>query len=421
MAWGGVLWWQSRQPVSPVESHLEAGLRFFQAGRGAEAESEWLRAIEIDPKNATAWEVLGNYYLASSQWDPALKAYGVVATLNPTTPRLWTKMARAEANTGDSKGARLHVNAALQSDPDDVEALSILTTLLHRAGESGQRVEVLLRLVKIKPDDVTILNKTADALMMRRRYKEAAPLIDHLISLDSASSSAYSMRGAIAFNQDASSASLKKATTDFQKSIALNSANWVARWYLGRSYLRLNQPAPAIQALKLVDEMRPSDKNYLNDLATAYQLGGQPKQAAAVRQRFALAERQDHAIRELRSRLAAAPDDFDTTLKLGLLLLRSKNPDGAEDLLQKALKLKPHDAVTQRALRDLDADYRQQLQQGLKSLKAKQIQPAVISLSRMLQLRPYDQRTRAAVQQLSVVSGIGFYQTVAELERLAQR
>lgn len=421
LAWLGIWWWNYHQTTSPVEKHLEAGLRLFQNGQGAAAESEWLRAIEIDPKNATAWETLGNYYLSTGHWESSLKAYSVVAALNPKAHRLWTKVARAEANIGNAAEAHRHVDVALKSDPDDVEALSLLTTLLQREGESAKRVEVLLHLVKLQPKDVTVLNKTADALMMRRRYKEAAPLVDQLLSLSPNSSSAYAMRGAIVFNNDASTNSLQEATADFQKAVELNKNNWVARWYLGRSFLRLNQPQKAIGELKFVDLMNPSDKSYLNDLATAYQLNGYAKQATATRERFAIAERQMQAIRELRSRLAAAPNDFKTNFQLGLLLLQSKNPDGAEDLLKKALQLKPHDKATQQALLTLDKDYQQNLQRSLLYLNAKNLNHALPLLARVLQLRPQDERTKSAVQQLSVASGVGFYQTVSELEQIAQR
>lgn len=420
-AWVGIWRWQSQQTPPLVERHLEEGARLFQAGQMPQAESEWLKAVELDPKNAATWEVLGDFYLATKQWNPALKSYAVVAKLQPESAHLPTKMARAETNTGNAGAARRHVEEALKRDPNDIEALNIQTTLLKRAGEDSRRAEVLLRLVKLKPDDALLLNKTADALMIQRRHTDAAPLVEKLLTLDPNSSSAYAMRGAIAFSRDASPASLQKAVADFKKAISLNDTHWVARWYLGRSYLRLNQPEPAVKELKIVDAIDPADKNYLNDLATAYQQSGQANLAAATRKRYAVAERQNHAITELRSRVAAAPEDFDANLQLGVLLLKSKNPDGAEDLLQKALKLKPQNAAALKAVRDLNADYLQQLKRGLQLLEAKKPAPAAPCIARALQLRPYDERTISGVQQLADASGINFYQTVFELERLAQR
>lgn len=419
-SWGGVWWWQSHQAPAGADKHLEAGWLRYREGRIEQAESEWLEAVRISPKDDTAWEALGDLYLASGQWEPARKAYVVVAQLSKSKPHLWTKLASATVRMGDAAGARAAVDAALQSDPDDVEALNILSTLLMRAQESRQRTEVLQHLARLKPDDPAVLTKAADALMIARRYPEAKPLIDRILTLDPRSSVALSMRGAVIFKQETSPSGVQRALSDFRTAIALKPDNWVARWYLGRCYLRLNQPRQALEELRTVDAARPPDRSYMLDLAAAYQQSGQEKLAAVTREQFAAAERQGHAISELRSRRAASPNDFDANLQLGLRLLTSPYPAEVEDALQAALKLRPKDPQAQKAMRDLEADYARSLLQGLQNLHARKGMLALQHLSRALQLRPLDPRTRKAVEELAAALRISFYEAQLQLERLPQ-
>jgi tetratricopeptide (TPR) repeat protein len=411
--------WQSRQEVPVADNHLELGWQRYREGRTSEAENEWLEAVRLSPKDITSWQALGDLYLSKGQWEPALKAYSVIAKLNKDTPDLWTKIARAEVRMGNASGARQAVEISLKKNPNDVEALNILSTLYLRAEESRNRTEVLQRLAKLKPDDVAVLTKAADALMIARRYAEAKPLVERILALNPQSSTALSMRGALIFNQESSPASMQRAITDFRAALNAQPSNWVARWYLGRCYLRQNKVKEALAELEKVDAVHPGNKRYLTDLAAAYQRDGQEKRAVATNERFASEERAVHDITELRSRLNAAPNDFESSLRLGQLLLASRKPDGALERLQTALKLRPKDARVQQALRSLEADYKRSLDAGLQSLRARKGEPALQNLSRVLQLKPQDPRTKKAIEELAAALRIDFYQAVRQLERVA--
>ena len=418
--WAGVWWWQGQQQPPAAQVHLEAGYEALQAGKGSLAESEWMRAVEIEPKNLLAWQALGDFYLSTRQVSEAQQAYSVVAKLQPETPKIWSRLARTDAALGDTMAARAHVDEALKRDPDDVNALNIYSTLLLRVGNTDKRGEVLQHLAKLQPDNVTIITKAADDLMRRRRYDEAAPLVERLLQLQPDSSAAYAMRGAATFERNTKPEVLRAAMKDFQKAVDLNADNWVARWYLGRGYLRLNQPQEALRELKAVDVMGPADKNYLNDLAVAYQRTGDAERAATLRRQFAVAEQEQHKITELSKRLALGPDDFETNLQLGLLLLRSQNAGDATALLNKALALKPQDARAQQAVRELESVYEQSLRAGLQAVEQKNQAQAINHLARAFALRPEDARTNQAIQKLAALAGASYEQALFAVERLSR-
>ena len=417
--WAGV-WWQAQQRSTAAQVHLELGYEALKASKGSLAESEWMKAVEIEPKNLLAWQALGDFYLSTKQMNEAQQAYSVVAKLQPETPKIWSRLARADVALGDSMAARAHVGEALKRDADDVNALNIYSTLLLRVGNTEKRGEVLQHLAKLQSDNVTIVTKAADDLMRRRRYDEAAPLVKRLLQLQPDSSAAYAMRGAATFERNTKPEALRAAMQDFQKAVALNAANWVARWYLGRGYLRLNQTKEALRELKAVDAMGPADKNYLNDLAVAYQRNGDAALAATLRRQFADAEQEQHKITELTKRLALEPNDFDTNLQLGVRLLRSQKAGDATPLLNKALSLKPQNAEAQQAVRALEDSYEQSLSAALQAIAQKNQPQAINHLARSFALRPDDARTVAAVQKLATLAGVTYAQALFAIERLSR-
>jgi Flp pilus assembly protein TadD len=64
---------ENRNPdLAPV--HRIAGLLKANDGRYEQATEEYLRAIELDPKNSDAWRRLGKVYQTINQPDQALAA-----------------------------------------------------------------------------------------------------------------------------------------------------------------------------------------------------------------------------------------------------------------------------------------------------------------------------------------------------------
>jgi predicted Zn-dependent protease len=420
ISWASIWWWQAR--YAPVNQHIEAGRQHLQTGRGVDAEHEWRQAVALDPDNATAWELLGDYYSGAASWPAALEAYRHVTRIKPETPQIYSRLANTAVHVGDMQAAQELAQRALQHDPDDVDALYILVNLLAGSQLDDQlQLEYLRRLIKLKPDNVEYLARTADLLILERRYAEAKPLVEKILQLDSDFAPAYAMRGTIALQGESSAEAWKVAESSFKKVLDFTPGDQLSRRFLARSYLRQGKTAQAIAELEQVDRSLPRDKSYLQELASAYQKARKLDKAAEVRRRYADFDKQKSEINRLEALVSQDPTNFESTLKLVHMLLRTDDPEGAEKYLNQALKLHPNDARAIATSRELERLYVQHLHDARMFLSKGDVEKAGWHLGLAYILRPFDQRTQIAVQQLSNASGGQLPQSFKDLGRTKKR
>jgi tetratricopeptide (TPR) repeat protein len=396
----GLLWWQ-RSNNAPGRAHVEAGIKFLEHGQGAAAEKEWKRAIILDPRNVQAWELLGDYYLIIGDNIEAREAFNRVFEIQPQTGQLHFRIAMSNARLGDLKQARYHAEEELKSDPDHVGAMEILTGVLSQTGEQQDlRLKYLRHLVKLQPKNKKFVAELADVLVAQKKYNEALPVIEELLLLDPSSGPAYAMRGAAVLYTDPSREKLSGAINDLKKALSYDPSDAVARLFLGKVYLRLGQPRIAIAEIRKLEGLPSAHESYLLELANAYRMLGDIPKVKAMRARYAAIEDRNVQVRRLQSKLNSNPQDFEAVLGIGRLLLESPKPMGAEDYINKALKLRPTDRRAQQALQKLEARYSGYLKEAAKALARNNYVAAGHSVGRAMLLRPNDPRTIQALQHL---------------------
>ncbi|MDF2440402.1 MAG: hypothetical protein JWN98_1386 [Abditibacteriota bacterium] len=416
MAWVAVWVWQAR--YAPVARHIEAGQKYFEQGRPAEAANEWLQAVQLDPHNATAWELLGDYYSGAKNWPAAREAYERVARLQPDTPQLFSRLAVSIGQMGDVQTAQRHATEAIKRDPNDVDALYIVVTLLGQSGlDEALRLEYLRRLVKLEPDNSEYLGLTTDALILGKQFREAKPLVERLLKLNPNFAPAYAMRGSIILNSERSPSALAQAEADFRKALQWEPHNLQSRRYLAKVLLRRKLPTQAIQQLEIVQRAQPRDFVHLHELAIAYQHAGDIAKATFYRRRFAQMEQVAYKIKTLKVHVKSNPKDFESMLQLGTLLSKSHNPKDAEKYLQKALALRPTEARAKKANRELERRYQNELLSAMRALQRRDYESAGQHISVAFLLHPRDERTRHALQQIAAASGDQLPQAIKDLGR----
>lgn len=188
--------------------------------------------------------------------------------------------------------------------------------------------------------------------------------------------------------------------------MAQNPSDTVALLFIGKAYLQLKQPKEAIFYLQKLERLPAAHESYLFELAKAYKMAGNPAKALETRQRYAALQQQRVQIERVESKLSTSPNDFDTNLKLGLLLLKSRKPVGAEEYINKAASLRPSDPKVKAALQQLENAYLQYLNAGLAASKKRDYDRIGVNLGMAMMLRPRDERTAKAIQQLQIISSL---------------
>ncbi|MDQ3813631.1 MAG: tetratricopeptide repeat protein [Armatimonadota bacterium] len=412
----GFMTWREWQSA-PVRRHIDTGVRLLQSGQNGAAEREWREAVRLDPDNAHAWELLGDFYLAAESWPAAREAFHHVLKLRPGTPDLYGRLAYCDIGLNDLQAAQQHAQAELQQDSDDIAALRVMA-VVTKSNHPEEHLKYLRRLAELQPQDVEALAALASQLTVRYEYDQARPLIDRILRLDPNYHFAYLLRGLAYFNQDPTPQGLAQAAANFQKVLELKPQDVEAHRYLGRIYLRLGKPRQAIEHFEAVGRGRPYASAHFLELANAYRKAGDVRRADEFRRRFTTLKQLNFRMVALHDRIEREPKKFENYLQLGLLLLHSIEADAdsyylyhfryvkqeikdPESYLKKALELRPRDPRALAAMRQLERAYVQRLQASAKAFDRRDGQQANWNLAHAIVLRPTDSRTREAIQQVA--------------------
>jgi cytochrome c-type biogenesis protein CcmH/NrfG len=184
--------------------------------------------------------------------------------------------------------------------------------------------------------------------------------------------------------------------------------------------MRRNEPEQAIKELEKIDQARPRERSYLQELAAAYQKTGDLSKAASVRERYAAHQKMASRINVLKTKLSNEPDDFANTIAILRLLLGTDNPEDAEKYLKTAQKLRPQSAQVKTLSAQIEKLYRGHLQSSRTALTNGDADKAGWHLGQASILRPSDEATRQAIQYYTEQTGGKLPQTIIDLGRVRQ-
>ena len=174
------------------------------AKRYVEGESVARKAVQIDPKQAIAWDRLG----------VALQSRGLI---NSETEHSFRR--------------------AIDLDPQFAVAYAHLARALNRTGRSGEAVPLYAKATELAKDPAT-LNLIADSLQAEQLWKDSEPVLNRALQLDARNPTSLILMGRylVVFKryQDAEPY-LKQATEVSPK--AFQPFNLLARAYLGMERL----------------------------------------------------------------------------------------------------------------------------------------------------------------------------------------
>jgi len=115
-------------PTDTATNHLNQGVTLYEAGKYEEAVAEYTKAIELDPKLATAYYDLA--YFKMKQYDSALADFNKALELDPRSSTAWVGRGIALEWLGKYKEALEAYNKALELDPNYQTAKSNKDRLL---------------------------------------------------------------------------------------------------------------------------------------------------------------------------------------------------------------------------------------------------------------------------------------------------
>jgi cytochrome c-type biogenesis protein CcmH/NrfG len=372
--WATVLIGQGRS--APYRRHLDAGRQHASQGEARRAAEEWQAAVRLDPRSAIVWELLGELYTSTSNWQGGAVAFKALAGLTPDAPQVHSRLATCLFRNGNERDALAEARKELERNPDDPAALIISALVLSKMGELDQEVAALEKLLKGDPDNFFALVLLAENLTYRHDYAVARPYVERILKIAPDHAEAYSLRAIATYNEDRSQGGLARAEADFIQSLKHDPQAPFARLYLGKIYRTRGDLKKAIFQLSTAQRLMPNKQDINFELAATYEQAGQRATAAVFRKRFETIRDRMALKAGLQKKCAVDPESFDAHLRLGTLLLNEADYSLARSYLDKAKSLRPDDPRVVRALEQLSmrtedgADPRDGLQASLRSVGA---------------------------------------------------
>jgi tetratricopeptide (TPR) repeat protein len=341
----------------PFELRLAAGNAARSNLKFDEAERSYVRAVQLNPKDARAAYGLGNVYADQGRWQEAEAAYRRALELAPQDTRAHLALgAVLLARGGGDEGAEplaeaeAEVRRSVELDASDADAYELLGAIIEERGRPAQEAEqAYRRAVELNPqltsayirlgdllqkDDRaeearTYLRRAADlardsqtltvvASVMQDgpRYSDSEPLLRRVLALNPRDARAHYLLGRVLIFRK----SYRQAEAHLASAVRLDPSAFPPRYLLGRVYLGLKRLSDAEAAFRQASQI--ADAGSGNLLAASQGL-------SSVGDSYAKANRPRDAMRAYQLATELAPDDEDSQEKLAVLRRALGSPSKA--------------------------------------------------------------------------------------------
>ncbi|MDQ3665627.1 MAG: tetratricopeptide repeat protein [Acidobacteriota bacterium] len=361
---------------SSALAHTEYGKYLIQTNRLNEAEVELQKAVEVEPSNYNSRFVLASFYLVNKRLDKAEEAYKALADLDKTRPEnqavlgdfystvnrlddavrvyqdILTKnpeytqgryrLGEIMLKRGDTKAANDQVDAVLNKDPADRQALLLRARIKARGGQAEglkAAIEDLKEVLKQEPNSKVGLYFMAQSNFslglidqarvfagdLERNYPDYLPVKLMQIQIALATGDA---KGTVGLSTDFLDR-LGKTGPDRENSpemlAEMQAKALMAR---GTAHAQLNNRAAARQDFTAARDLAPNSSDGYNNLAALDMAENKP----------------DEAISMYEKALSIAATDFNALNGLIKLYASRKELGKAHARLDQALSAYPNDA-----------------------------------------------------------------------------
>jgi Flp pilus assembly protein TadD len=166
----------TKDHIALSDHHNARGIELADRGWLAEAEKEFLKAIELDPDAAHAHDNLATVYSEQKRWREALQEYLTALRLEPDSATAHANLASFLATHGPEMAVGEY-REALALDPAHPDAQLNLGLTLADQGETAEALAALGAAVALDPEDPFARHELAALLMDEGEYRGA---IGHL-------------------------------------------------------------------------------------------------------------------------------------------------------------------------------------------------------------------------------------------------
>ncbi len=340
------------------EKYLREARAFIKKGDGNAAVIQLKNALQADPGNVAARQLLGEIYLRVGNGPSAEKEFQAAIRRGAKDTRIKILLARAYLLQGKNKEAIDELPADVTEPELRPDALIVRGQALLGLREFDKAREMLREADKLKPDDVRAKIGLAQSFVSQGKVAEGEAEIDDALKRNPDSPEALVLKGELRrLNKD-----LPGAIQQFERAIKVNEGNLLALLGRAASLIDLGKDAEAQGDLDAVFRRVPKHplasylqaltlskkKDYVAAQETLQQAGNfldnhMPSVFLRGAINYAL-NQYEQAVANLERYVAAVPSNERARKLLGATLVRKREPERAIKILEQLVKEDTKDA-----------------------------------------------------------------------------
>lgn len=268
---------------------------------------------------------------------------------------------------GDLAGASSLYLRILQYDPNNVDALGLMSMIAKDSGDHETAIDLANKAIGLKPNRVELYINLANPLIATKRIDEAIATLEKAIRVDRRSVDVLSTLGDAYQEKE----EYETAIEFYHKGLRLDRSDPILYNNLGNALNKSGDHETAIEYFQKALSLKPDYADAYFNLGTTYKkldrkdeaitafqeaLKWNPKQHQASNFLGALCvleNKLNDAMRHYQDALKNNPnpkDNFNTLFAMGMISVQIGKLDAAEDCFRVALKLKPDDLNTLKRL-----------------------------------------------------------------------
>jgi tetratricopeptide (TPR) repeat protein len=228
------------------------------------------KAIELDPKYASAYHLRGIAYAVLEEYRRAIKDYNKAIELNPelddALSEIYSNRGHAYSYLKDNRRAIKDCNKAIELDPKNAFAYLNRGFAYYSLKEYRRAISDYNKAIELDQNKADLYVRRGVAYLRLKEYRRAISDYNKAIELDQKKAGLYFGRGTAYRMLE----EYRKAISDYSKVIELNPNDAEAYKVRGMGYLLLEEYRKAISDYSKVIELNPKDVEAYKNRGLAY-------------------------------------------------------------------------------------------------------------------------------------------------------
>jgi tetratricopeptide (TPR) repeat protein len=231
------------------------GLSYYLAGRPAEAIAPLKKVQTWYPSaNVDAAYILGICYIQTKDYPSARRAFARMFAVPPDSAASYLFTARMLLRQDFGPVAEEYALKAVELDPKLPLAHSLLGELYIYKSRIPEAIEQFQKELELNPADAAVYYKLADGYSRLQNYEEAERLLQRSIWLDATSTGPFILMGKILEKKGETVLAVRA----LQRALAMDPNNPIPHHLLGQAYRHLGKNEDAERELKIASQLEQS-------------------------------------------------------------------------------------------------------------------------------------------------------------------